>query len=105
MNFIKRYFNREVYQYLWISLPKSDAILLENSIDVPLLRNLYYEFEKDGIPMREYHIDAHPSFVNYIDDNNLAFGGNVSVRNTNRPLIVIGQDESAFSQSITAMLK
>jgi hypothetical protein len=97
INFINKMFSIEVSQYLWISMSESDAIIVER--DIPMLKNIFYPFMKDGIAMREYHVDTHPSYLNYIHPHNASLGGNLSVRNSNtRPLIVIGQDESAFSQ-------
>jgi hypothetical protein len=51
--------------------------------------------------MREYHVDSHPSFKSYVNNENEVHGGNLSVRfpDNRRPVIRIGQDESSFSQN------
>jgi hypothetical protein len=103
-DFIKKYFSKEIDQYLWISLMESEAIQLEDTSssddNVRLLKSIYYSFEEHGIPMREYHVDSHPTFAAKIADEYNTFGGNLSRRKCidKRPLIVVGQDESAFSQ-------
>jgi hypothetical protein len=82
-------------------LTEDDAIALEKHDAHPLMKNLSHSFlSSTGEKMREYHIDSHPEFAKLVHPENQQFGGNLSVcRNANdRPVIIIGQDESAFSQ-------
>ena len=60
----------------------------------------YYEDNENDI--REYHIDTHPHLQNYIAEPCKIFGGNLSVRKKidQRPVIIVGQDESTFHQYI-----
>jgi hypothetical protein len=99
--FVQDYFDQELRSYVWVQLPESDAMVLESGKDDPLMKDIYYSFVDDaGQAMREYHVDAHPSFCELVAPQHQQFGGNASVRRQidERPAIVIGQDESAFSQ-------
>ena len=51
----------------------------------------YYEYENEGLQMREYHNDT-------LHNNNLIFKPTVSILNLLhvRPLIIVDQDESVF---------
>ena len=60
--FIKEYFKYELDSYRWIHLPEDVAKDLEKKDDNQLLENVFFGFEKNGIKMREYHVDTHASF-------------------------------------------
>jgi hypothetical protein len=98
--FISDYFKKELSCYLWIQITEETAIQLENSNREPLQKHISFDYIHNGINMREYHVDAHDQLLQYIAPENLHYGGNLSVRisaNT-RPIICIGEDESAYSQ-------
>jgi hypothetical protein len=76
---------------------------------VKLMKDIAHEYtvrtgaDGDGeiTDMREYHVDAHPSFFEkYVNEENKKFGGNLSVRKQpgERAVLLIGQDESIFHQ-------
>jgi hypothetical protein len=97
--FILEYFKHELSSYLWVQVPEVDAVLLEKLETNPLMKDASLFCLKDNIPCREYHVDCHPELKKYVNPENISFGGNRSVRsNHQRPLIIIGQDESAYSQ-------
>jgi hypothetical protein len=52
--------------------------------------------------MREYHVDMHKTFYDYVSDTNKQYGGNLSIRLPVgvRPVLMIGQDESTFHQFV-----
>jgi hypothetical protein len=66
----------------------------------PLMKGLGFNYRENGQDKHEYHVDCHPQLYQYVDNANLPFGGNLSVRLPpgTRPAIIIGQDESVFSQ-------
>ncbi len=69
----------------------------------PLQKNVYFEYTTaEGERMREYHVDTHKAFCDFVSDNNKKFGGNLSVRLPAgvHPVLMIGQDESTFHQNI-----
>ena len=72
-------------------MAEADAICLEEIEDKSLLKNIYNEFEKEGVKTGEYHIDTHQSFDNHTFRK--------SFRSTStRPLMIIGQDEFVYKQ-------
>jgi hypothetical protein len=99
--FIQEYFAREKQSYVGAQISERDALQLESDPISPLLKDIAFEnTDEYGTKMREYHIDCHPKLANYIDESNVQYGGNLSVRRDHgkRPLIIIGPDESAFAQ-------
>ena len=53
----------------------------------------------DGVDMIEFHVDDHDCLQVLANDKYGSFGGNVSVRaSPGNPIIIIGQDESIYSQ-------
>lgn len=89
--FVKTYFEYEKRAYRWVHITEERAKELENDKDVRLMKDIYDEFEENHIKMRQYHIDTHPIFSNLVPK--------LSIHNThNRPLMIIGQDESVFKQ-------
>ena len=52
--------------------------------------------------MREYHLDTHKAFYDYVTANNKQFGGDLSIRLCvgERPVMLVGQDESTFYQFV-----
>jgi hypothetical protein len=61
--FIKRIFQLEVNQYLWIQLPDKEATRLVHSV-VPLAKYIYHSYDTDNyIAMREYHVDEYPGLA------------------------------------------
>ena len=58
MKFIAKYMELEL-TYRWVQLTQEEAIRLEE--DGQLAVNLtYYTYQKDSVPMREYHLDDSP---------------------------------------------
>ena len=57
-----------------------------------------YKFEKEGATDFEFHVDSHETFQAKCND--LPFGGHLSVRKKEweKPLILVGQNESIFKQ-------
>ena len=52
----------------------------------------------NGFPMVELHVDDHECLQKYANEKYGEFGGNTSVRNTLKPVIILGQDESIYNQ-------
>jgi hypothetical protein len=98
--FIEAYLRYENNCYLWVQIPEDQAKMLEENNNEPLMTGIAYEYLHESISMREYHVDCHPLLKGFVDEDNKHFGGNLSIRkhNETRPLIVVGQDESAYSQ-------
>jgi hypothetical protein len=101
--FIRSYFKHEIQGYRWVQLTEDEAMNLEDCSSAPLMKNIYHPYfgEKNGMwqQLREYHVDCHPAFADFVSPTNVAHGGDLSVRRDRlrRPLIIIGQDESAFN--------
>jgi hypothetical protein len=98
--FIAEYFENELSCYLWVQVNKATAVELENDPKSPLPKNISHEYVQEGREMREYHIDAHYSLKNHVHPTNREHGANLSIRKNSatRPVICVGEDESAFSQ-------
>ena len=90
--------NSEIRAYHWVQLPEDTAIALENDEKVKLIKAFYSYQSNDGTQMREYHIDTHPVLQKHV--NNTRMRGDLSVRKpaSDRPLIIIGQDECVVKQ-------
>ena len=63
-------------------------------------RNIGYKYKngENNPTLFEFHVDDHPTFQQHC--SNLQFGGHLSVRKkeSEKPLILLGQDESIFKQ-------
>ena len=95
--YIKRYLRNERRCFRWIQLPMSEVEELEGS-DNLFSRKYGFEYKIGGLTFFEFHVDDHPTFHQRC--RNLPFGGHLSVRKREdeKPLILIGQDESIFKQ-------
>jgi hypothetical protein len=102
IQFIKKYFEYEFRTYRWIQISDEDAIRLESLKKNPLRKGLGLSYSDEaGKAMREYHIDCHDALKEFVNDEYLPFGANLSVVNFpegERPLIFVGQDESIIYQ-------
>ena len=100
--FIADYWRNEIRAHRWVQLSEEQAHELENDPKDPLRKGLYHSYIKDGVAMREYHVDMHVRLVEFVSPELLIYGGNLSVRKspTSRPVMFIGQDESAFHQFV-----
>ena len=95
--YIKRYFKYERRCFRWIQLPMSEVEELEKE-DEFFKRSQGYEYTQNGQTLYEFHVDDHPTFHDRC--RHLIFGGHLSVRKRSgeKPIIMIGQDESIFKQ-------
>jgi hypothetical protein len=69
----------------------------------PLQKNVSYNYTApDGVRMREYHLDTHKAFCDFVSTNNKQFGGDLSIRLHvgEHPVLLDGQDESIFHQFV-----
>ena len=101
--FTKWYLEAELRAYRWIQITKAEAEKLEkhekNPLDIGSYRREYKN--NNGIMCREYHVDVHKSFINYIlPEIGKVYGGNRSINfpKGSKPLLILGQDESTFYQ-------
>ena len=87
ITFIKKYLRYELNSFLWVQLTEEEGERMQ-------LLDAYYAYEKNNIKMREYHIDT-------LHNKQLTSIPCLSVRKPLhvRPLIIVGQDESAFKQN------
>ena len=96
--FVKRYFSYEIRSYRWyqITAAESDAMIANNELD----EKLGYKYRHNGVDMVEYHVDDHKLFA--AKCSSLQYGGNLSIHKppTQKPLMIIGQDECIFKQYI-----
>ena len=81
--YITEFLKLERQSYRWVHLMDVQAIQLEHSENDPLMKNIYVSVERvlaDGTTQsyREYHVDCHPSFINYISHCNQKLGGDLS---------------------------
>ena len=63
-------------------------------------KELWYEYELDGVKFVEYHVDYRIKYQKIGDD--LAYGGGLSMRRAHdvKPLMILGQDECMLKQFI-----
>ena len=100
-NFLLQYFKYEQRCYRWVQLTDENIEnIMKDYEDFP--KNACYDYvdTTSNLQMHEYHIDTHPCLNNYIATDNLKYGGNLSVRkdDNEKPLMLIGQDESTYHQ-------
>jgi hypothetical protein len=102
--FLVEYFKLERRVHRWVQLIEEKANELEESLSKPPLpRNISYNYTTpNDVQMREYHLDMHKTFGDFVSANNKQFGGDLSVRLRagERPVLLVGQDESTFHQFI-----
>ena len=61
------------------------------------LPKAFSAYEREGEAMREYHVDTHKDLINFVHSK--CYGGDLSVRiGVNRPVLLVGQDETTFHQ-------
>ena len=95
--YIERYFKYERRCFRWVQLNEKEVEKIEEE-DNSFSRNFGYEYKNEnGETYFEFHVDDHPHFLES-HCANLLFGGNLSVRKreSEKPLILIGQDECIF---------
>ena len=56
------------------------------------------KYEEDGVTMFEFHVDKHKGLQKMANEKYGSFGGNISHNWKGKPIIIFGQDESAFNQ-------
>lgn len=95
--FLVEYFKLERCTYRWVQLTNEDAMKLEQSIENFPKDCYYYDLSTNK---REYHVDTHSALEEFIPEEYKKFGGGLSVRlkENERPVIIIGQDESTYHQ-------
>ena len=71
-------------------------MIANNELD----EKLGYKYRHNGVDMVEYHVDDHKLFA--AKCSSLQYGGNLSIHKppTQKPLMIIGQDECIFKQYI-----
>ena len=97
-HFIERYYKYEIRTYRWISISMEER---NEMIQLGKIEgDLGYKYKQNGVIMYEYHVDDHRDFQEKC--NHLPYGGNLSVRkpSNQKPLMILGQDEAIFKQSI-----
>jgi hypothetical protein len=102
--FLVEYFKLERRAHRRVQLTEEKANELEETLSKPLLqKNASYNYiTADDVQMREYHLDTHKAFGDFVSANNRQYGGDLSVRLRigERPVLLVGQDESTFHQYI-----
>jgi hypothetical protein len=87
-----------------VQLTEEKATELEENLSKPpLQKNVLYNYTTaDDVRMLEYHLDTHKAFGDFVSANNKQYGGDLSVRLRmgERPVLLVGQDESTFHQYI-----
>jgi hypothetical protein len=102
--FLVEYYKLERRAHRWVQLTEEKANELEGTLSKPpLQQNVSYNYTTpDGVQMREYHLDTHKTFGDFVSANNKQFGGDLSIRLRagERPVLLVSQDESTFHQFI-----
>ena len=87
-----------------MQLTEEKANELEETLSKPpLQKNVSYNYiTADDVRMREYHLDTHKAFGDFVSANNKQYGGDLSarLRIDERPDLLVWQDESTFHQYI-----
>jgi hypothetical protein len=80
--FLVEYYKLERRAHRWVQLREEMANKLEETLSKPpLQQNVSYNYTTpDGVQMREYHLDTHKTFGDFVSANNKQFGGDLSVR-------------------------
>ena len=101
--FLIHYYKYEQQCYRWIQITETEAVQFEKEDD-NFPKNCYFEYVKEEITWREYHVDTNVGLLRFLDADGRRYGGNLSVRATvgSKPLMLIGQDESTFYQLVFA---
>ena len=98
--FVARYFSHERRMHRWYQITKDRAKELAKKH--PVLDKCGYQYvDNNGNAMVEYHVDTLDLFQDEVNnDASILFGGKLSVRlkEGERPLISLGQDECIFKQ-------
>jgi hypothetical protein len=88
--------------YRWVQLTKQAAE--QYKVEKKILdddNHGYQYLSEEGFPMVEFHVDDHEFLHDVAEEMGFGlFGGNLSIRKSPdvRPLMIFGQDESAYSQ-------
>jgi hypothetical protein len=103
--FLFEYFKLERRAHRLVQLTEEKANELEETLSrPPLQKNVSYNYiTADDVQMREYHLDTHKAFGDFVSANNKQYGGDLSVKLRiagERPVLLVGQDESTFHQYI-----
>jgi hypothetical protein len=111
--FLVEYFKLERRAHLWMQLTEEKANELEETLWKPSLqKNVSYNYitaddvrnyiTADDVRMREYHLDTHKAFGDFVSANNKQDSGDLRARLRigERPVLLVGQDESTFHQYI-----
>ena len=77
--FLIHYYEYEQQCYRWIQITETDAVQLEKEDD-NFPKNCYFEYVKEEITWREYHVDTHLTLLQFLDADGRRCGGNLSVR-------------------------
>jgi hypothetical protein len=98
--FLQRYEDYEIHTHRWkqISIHRFEQMVQDGELS-PESGYKYNKDEKEGGGTYiELHIDDHPSFQRECD--NLPYGGHLSVHKnpTQKPIMILGQDECMFKQ-------
>jgi hypothetical protein len=98
--FLRRYEQYELRTHRWVQIPlqRFEQMVQDGELS-PGSGYRYNKNDEDGgCTYIELHVDDHPSFQD--ECNNLPYGGHLSVRKdpTQKPLMIMGQDECIFKQ-------
>ena len=86
----------EIRCFRWVQISQAD---FDNFPEKEDITNHGYTYTGvDGVAMIEFHVDDHDCLQKYAIKKYGEFGGNTSVRNTLKPVIILGQDESIYNQ-------
>ena len=95
--FLTSYFDSEIDCYRWFQIEYSTSLELEvKNYKFPKSCGYEYTILDDNLTSvwQEYHIYTHVSLMEFFDNDNLQYGGNLSVRKKDgtRPLMLLVQD-------------
>ncbi|KAL7525012.1 hypothetical protein ACHAXR_003180, partial [Thalassiosira sp. AJA248-18] len=86
----------EKRSHRWIQILKTEFDAMK-ACTPGILASGYTYTAIDGRAMIEFHVDDHECMKKLANEK-YEFGGNISVRCSGKPIIIIGQDESVYNQ-------
>ena len=97
--YIAEYIHNELRTFRWIQLPEYKVRKLDEENSGFSMNDGYkYNCIEKDVTMYEYHVDTHECLDEFVND--APHGGYLSVRRdkTQKPLVMIGQDECIYKQ-------
>ena len=98
--FLNEYFSAEIIRtHRWVQISERE-LRNDEELNTEVHKNATYKYTADDHIYYEFHIDAHEKLSACNKAENLKYGQKMGVRKKDgdRPLMIVGQDESTYNQ-------